>query len=108
MSVLSDIEAAGTKIESFLKSIVTGAKTLQTIWGALSGPTLAAGAAVFYDTVKAFNEVEATASAAATGNIPVAITLSETTVSLVKTVVADAKSGVKTIVADFDALNIKL
>lgn len=108
MSILSDIEAAGQKIGQFLTSIVTGAKTVQKIYGALSGPVIAASMAVFYDTVKTVAAAEQAASAAAAGNIPLTITLSETTIGLVKTVVADALAGEKTIVADFQALNIKL
>jgi hypothetical protein len=108
MSVLSDIESTGTKIGNFLDNIVNGAKKLQTIYGALSGPVIAASMAVFYDTVKAVAAAQSAAVAAGTGNIPLAVTLSETTIGLVQTVVKDALAGEKTVVADFEALNIKL
>jgi hypothetical protein len=108
MSFLSDLEAGGKKIEDFLKDIVNGASQLQLIWKGLSGPTLAAAAAVFYDVTKAVSAGESAAASAASGNIPGAITLSETTIGLVKQVVTDFKAGEKTIVTDFEALNIKL
>lgn len=108
MSFLTDIEAAGTKIATFLQNIVNGGKKLQQIYGALSGPVIAASMAVFYDVVKTIAAAESAAQAAEAGNVPTAITLSETTVGLVKQVVQDAIAGEKTVVADFEALNIKL
>ena len=108
MTVLSDIEAAGEKIETFLQNIVSGAKKIQAIYGALSGPVIAASMAVFYDTVKTIAAAESAAAAAGTGNISGAITLSETTVTLVQSVVKDAIAGEKTVVADFKALNITI
>ena len=108
MSFLTDIETAGQKIGTFLSDIVNGAKNLQSIYGALSGPVIAASMAVFYDTVKTIAAAEQAAAAASTGNIPGAITLSETTISMVQTVVKDAIAGEKTVVADFKALNITL
>lgn len=107
-SFLSDIEKAGTKIGAFLTELVTGARNLQKIYGALSGPVIAASMAVFYDVVKAVAAAESAASAAANGNVIDTIKLSETTLSLVKSVITDAVAGEKTIVADFEALNIKL
>jgi len=108
MSLISEVEKVGSTVANFLKSIVTGAATLQKIWSALSGPTLAAAAAVFYDVVNTAKSGESTAEAAASGNFSGAVTLSETTIGLIKKVVADAKAGEKTIVADFEALGIKL
>jgi hypothetical protein len=108
MSFLSSLENVGTKIGDFLNTIVNGAKNLQKIYGALSGPVISASMAVFYDTVKTVAAAEQTAAAASTGNVPLTITLSSTTLALVQTVVADFKTGEKTIVADFEALNIKL
>jgi hypothetical protein len=108
MNFLSTLESAGTKIGTFLNNIVNGAKTLQNIYGALSGPVIAASMAVFYDVVKTIAAAEKAAASATTGDIPLTITLSETTIGLVKTVVKDAIAGEKTVVADFEALNIKL
>jgi len=108
MNFLSTLESAGTKIGTFLNNIVNGAKTLQKIYGALSGPVIAASMAVFYDVVKTIAAAEKAAASATTGDIPLTITLSETTIGLVKTVVKDAIAGEKTVVADFEALNIKL
>lgn len=108
MSILTEVESIGAKIEGFLKTVVSGAATLQRIWGNLSGPTLAACAAVFYDVVKTATAAESAGTDAASGNVLGAISLSETTVGLVKQLVADAKAGEKQIVADFEALGIKL
>ena len=108
MSFLSTLESAGTKIGTFLNDIVNGAKTIQKIYGALSGPVIAASMAVFYDTVKTIAGAEQVATAAETGNVAGVITLSETTIGLVQTVVKDFLAGEKTVVADFEALNIKL
>ena len=108
VNLLKEVETAGLKVGSFLKSIVDGGAKLKAIYGALSGPVIAASMAVFYDTVKTIASAEAAAAAAAGGNVPVAITLSETTIGLVKQVVTDAKAGEKTIVTDFEALGIKL
>jgi hypothetical protein len=108
MSLWTDLESAGTKVETFLSNIASGAKKLAAIYSALSGPTIAAVSAVFYDVVKAVASGESAAASASTGNIAGAITLSETTITLVKQVVTDFKSGEKTIVADFEALGIKL
>jgi hypothetical protein len=108
MSILSTIESTGTKIATFLDNIVNGAKKLQTIYGQLSPAVIAASMAVFYDTVKTIAAASQAAAAAETGNVVGAITLSETTISLVSTVVKDFLAGEKTVVADFEALNIKL
>jgi hypothetical protein len=108
MSFLSTLESAGTKIGTFLTNIVNGAKALQKIYGALSGPVIAASMAVFYDVVKTIAAAEKAASAASSGDIALTITLSETTIGLVQTVVKDFIAGEKTVVADFEALNIKL
>ena len=108
MSFLSDLETAGEKIENVLNYIVNGAKKLQAIYGALSGPVISASMSVFYDVVKTAAAAEAAAAAATSGDVSLTVTLSEKTYNLVKTVVQDAIAGEKTIVADFKALNIKL
>ena len=108
MSLWTDISNAGIKIQDFLQSISSGVQKLQKMYSALSGPTLAAVAAVFYDVVKAVAAGQAAATAAGSGNVPLAISLSENTISLVKKVVTDGIAGEKTIVADFAALGIKL
>lgn len=108
MSIFTEIESVGEKIGSFLQHVASGAKQLQSVYANLSGPTIAAVAAVFYDIAKSIAAGESAAAAASTGNIPAAFALSETTLGLVKQVIADAKNGEKTIVADLAALNIKL
>jgi hypothetical protein len=108
MSFLSTLETAGTKIGTFLNDIVNGAKSIQKVYGALSGPVIAASMAVFYDVVKTVAAAQKAAAAASTGDVSLTITLSETTIDLVNTVVKDAIAGEKTVLADFEALNIKL
>lgn len=108
MGFLSAIEKFGGKIGDFLEAIVHGANALQKTWGQLSGPTLAAAAAVFYDTVKTLSSAESAATAAASGNVLSTVTLSETTLGLVKQVIADAKSGEKQIVDDVKALKLAI
>jgi len=102
MSIASIFSSA----EKFLVSVLSGATKLQEIFSKLSTPTATAAATVFYDAVKALEAAEAAAAAAGTGNIPSAVTMSETTFALVKQVVADAKAGEATVVADFKALGI--
>ena len=108
MSLWSDIVAGGEKVETFLTELQSGAKKLQAIYSSLSSTTLPAVAAVFYDVVKSVAAGTAAATAAEGGNIPGAITLSETTLTLVKQTITDAKAGEKAVVADFEALGIKL
>lgn len=108
MSFFTDIVAAGKKVEDTLLEVVGFATKVKTIYNALSGPTLAAVAAVFYDVVKAVASGEVVAADAAAGDVTGAITISQTTFTLVKQVVTDAKAGEATIVADFKALGITL
>lgn len=107
MSFLTEVEALGTKVENFIATVVKGTATLQKIWGALSGPTLAAAAAVFYDVVTTLSDADSAAQAAATGNVLSTVTLSQTTITAVQKVIADAKAGEATVVADFKALDLK-
>jgi len=107
MSVLNEIESAGKKIGDVLTDVVNFGRKIRIVYGALSAPTLAAASAVFYDTVKAISAAQAAAAAAEGGAIPATITLSETTLGLVRQVVTDAKAGETEIVADFKALNLK-
>lgn len=108
MSIFTDIEADGQKVGKFLQNLVTGAAALQREFGQLEPATLAAVSAVFYDVVKAEAAGTAAAGAAEAGNIPAAFTLSETTLALVRQVIADVKAGKSVFVSDFKALNIKL
>lgn len=106
MSIFSDIVAAGKKIEDVLTDIVTFGNKLKAVYQALSGPTLAAASAVFYDVMKTAISAEAVATDVQTGNIGGAFTLSATTLGLVKQVVADVKAGEGQIVTDLKALGI--
>lgn len=103
-----DLVSGGKKVADFLTTVANGAKTLATIWSKLSGPTLAAAQAVFYDVVKTAAAAESAGAAAASGNVLGAVTLSETTISLVKQVVADGKVAESVVAADLKALGIKL
>ena len=107
-SIFADIEKTGVKVETFLANVVTGVKKLKTLYQELSGPVLAASVAVFTDVVKSVATADGAATAAATGNVSLAITLSSSTATLIKQVVTDFKAGEKTIVADFETLGIKL
>lgn len=108
MSLFSDLAADGQKVATFLGNIVSGVGKLKTVIAQLSGPTIAASAAVFYDVVKAVDAAESAAATAATGNIPAAITLSQTTIGLVRQVVTDFHAGEKIIVSDLTTLGIAL
>jgi len=108
MSILTEIESEGRKVGEVFLEVVTFAKKMQTIYSALSGPTIAACSAVFYDCVKCVAAGQAAAVAGESANIPLTISLSETTLTLVQKVIADAKAGEQTIVADFKALDITL
>lgn len=106
MNILSEVEAIGTKIGSFLTAVVKGAATLQSIWGNLSGPTLAVAAAIFYDVVKLATAGGAEASALESGNFGGVVALSPTTLGLLKQFIADVKAGEKQVVADVEALKL--
>ena len=108
MSILSEAESIGLKIEDFLTAVVSGSAKLQKVASSLSGPTLAVIAAVFYDVSKLALSVSAEGADVAAGNFVGAVTLSPTTVALVNQLITDAKAGEKQIVADFQALGIKL
>lgn len=108
MSIFNELALDGEKIETFLVNLVNGGKKLQALFTSLSPKTLAAASAVFYDVVKTVASAESAASSAASGNLAGAVTLSETTFSLVQGLVADAKSGEAVIVADFKALEIAI
>lgn len=107
-NIFEDLAKAGIKVGDFLVNIATGAKKLQQVYSALSGPTIAATSAVFFDVVKAATAATSAATDAQAGNFTGAIQLSETTVTLVKQVITDAKAGEATIKADFALLGIKL
>ena len=84
MNLLQEVEAVGSKVEGFLKSVVSGGAKLRAIYSSLSGPVIAASMAVFYDVVKTVAAAEGAATAAAAGNVPLTIKLSETTLGLVE------------------------
>lgn len=63
---------------------------------------------MFNDVTKTVAAAEAAAVAGASGDVLLSVTLSSTTLALLKQSIADFRSGEATVVADFAALNIKL
>jgi len=114
-NIWDEIKGAGHKVGDVLKEIETGLQKaiefynkVKSTWAQVSGKTVTAASTVFYDVVTAISNGEAAAAAAGTGNIPGTITLSETTLANVKTLIADAKAGEAVAVADLALLGIKL
>jgi hypothetical protein len=108
MSLLATLEADGQKLETFLANLVSGGKKIIATFEAVSTPTKAVVLSLINDVVKEVASGTAAAAAAETGNIPVAIALSETTISGIKQLVVDAKAGEVQAVADLAAFGIKL
>lgn len=107
-SFFGDIAKAGKKIGDVLEDIVLGAAKVKQVYSVISGPTIAASLAVFYDVVKAVAAGTAAAGAAEVGNVPGAVALSEQTLGMVKSLIADSKVEVSQIKADFEMLGIKI
>jgi ABC-type transport system involved in cytochrome bd biosynthesis fused ATPase/permease subunit len=107
-SDLATVEADGVKVGDFITRIVSDAATLDNAFLQLSPSFKAVLAGVMKDAVAIVSSGSAVATAAETGNVTGAATLSVGTISLVQQLIADAKAGSKTLIADFKALNIKL
>lgn len=108
MSIFANIESGLTNAEKFLLKIVTGGKALATVWSTMGPGIVGAAQAVFYDVTKSVAAGLGAAGAAEAGNVPLTITLSETTITLVKQLVVDFKAGEADVVAAFKALNINI
>ena len=108
MSIITDIETAGKKVGEFFETIATGASDLLALYKALSGPMRAIILQIAYDAFQCFKDADADAAAVASGNVSLAITLSEQTYTDFKKLIADAKADEPTLVADFKALGWKL
>lgn len=106
MSFLSTVAAGLTKAENFLINVFTKVSDVDKTLTSLAPATKAAMLATFYDVATTIATGAGAAEAAATGNMPLAITLSQQTLALVQGVVADAKTDGSVIVADLKALGI--
>jgi hypothetical protein len=105
-SIFTSIGAGISKATSFLVNVFSKVDEVDKTLVALAPATKAAILATFYDVAKTVTSATAAAGAAELGNIPSAFTLSETTLGLIETVVADAKTDGSVIAADFKALAI--
>jgi hypothetical protein len=106
MSIFTSIGAGISKSISFLVNVFTKVDEVDKMFVALAPATKAAILATFYDVTKTVTAGTEAAGAAEAGNIPAAFSLSETTLGLVKSVVADAKTDASVIAADLKALGI--
>ena len=106
MSIFTSIGEGISKATSFLVNVFTKTKEVVDLFASLAPATKAAMLATFYDIATAVASGTAAAGAAETGNIPTAFTLSETTLGLIKAVVADAKKDASVIAADLKALGV--
>jgi len=106
MSIFTSIGAGISKSISFLVNVFTKTKEVEDLFVSLAPATKAAMLATFYDVTKTVTSALAAAGAAETGNIPTTITLSETTLGLLKSVVADAKTDASVIAVDLKALGV--
>ena len=108
MGIFTSIGAGISKSISFLVNVFTKMDEVNKTFVALAPATKAAMLATFYDVTTATTSALAAAGAAESGNIPTAITLSETTMGLIKSVVVDAKNDASVIATDLKALGVIL
>lgn len=106
MSIFTSIATGFSKAASFLITIFTKTKQVEDVLVSLAPQTKAAILATFYDVSKTVMAAEGAAGAAASGDIPTAFTLSETTLMLIKSVITDAKNDASIIAADLKALGV--
>jgi hypothetical protein len=104
MSIFTSIGAGISKSISFLVNVFTKIDEVDKAFVSFAPATKAAILATFYDVSTAVAAGTAAATAAESGNIPSAVTLSETTIGLVKSVVAAAKVDASVIAADLKIL----
>ena len=106
MSIFTSIGEGISKATSFLVNVFTKTKEVVDLFTSLAPATKAAILATFYDVMKTVTAATAAAGAAESGNIPSAFTLSETTLGLIKAIVADAKADASVIATDLKALGV--
>jgi hypothetical protein len=104
MSIFTSIGAGISKSISFLVNVFTKIDEIDKAFVAFAPATKAAMLATFYDVATAVASATAAAGAAEAGNIPAAFSLSETTLGLVRSVVAAAKVDASVIAADLKIL----
>lgn len=106
MSLFSSIATGLSKAANFLITVFTKTKQVEDMFVSLAPATKAAILATAYDVLSAVTTGAEAATAASTGNIPSAFTLSETTLTLIKSVITDAKTDASVIAADLKALGV--
>lgn len=97
-----------TKFLSFLFRVLTGTPAVLQTLGKVSGPTLAAILAVFYDVMKFLVTEGGAIKSITSGDVSVGIStiLSEQTRELVAKIATDFTTAEKTVVDDFHQLGI--
>lgn len=105
---LTSVVTALTKAEQFLLRVLTGTNKVISTLSKVSGPTLAALLAVFYDALKTLAAAESAAASVETGNPLSTVQLSATTLALLQNVIADSKTAGSVIADDLKALGITL
>jgi hypothetical protein len=106
MSIFTSIGAGISKAISFIVTVFSKADEVKKLLDSLAPATVAAMLATFYDVTKTLASAAAVVGDVETGSISAAFTLSETTLGLVKSVVADAKTDGSVIAADLKALGV--
>ena len=106
MSILTDIKNDVDKGVSFVEKVFSKVEEVDQIWLKLEPATKAAVLATFYDVGKAAVSAEAVVGDALAGNFTGAVTLTPTTIQLVKNVVTDVKADVAVAKNDLTELGI--
>jgi hypothetical protein len=106
MSIIGNIESFASKGLAFVLQIVNKTSEIDAKFVALAPTTKAAILATFYDAIKTATAVGEQTADVAAGNFTGAVLLTQTTTTLVQTVVADVKNDGSVIKADLVALGI--
>ncbi len=99
-----EVAHLGAKVGEVLTGAAKVATAVKETWSKLGPQTVVVASQVFYDVIKTATLAESASSQAAGGNFVGAVQLSEQTLSSVKQLVADFKTGEQQVVADFKAL----
>jgi hypothetical protein len=106
MSLFSEVATGLSKAASFIVEVFTKGDQVVKTFESLSPQTKAAMLATFYDVTTTLTTGAEAAGAAASGNIPTAFTLSETTLTLLESVKSDLETDGSVVLADLKALGI--
>jgi hypothetical protein len=106
MSIFTSIISGISKAENFLLNVFTKTNAVIATVTKLQPSVLAAMMATFYDVMKTAQAGAGAATAASSGNVLGAITLSNTTLALLQQVLADGATDTSLIAADLKALGI--